>query len=379
MTASAVTELNRLKYKISIDGHEIYHDWIATLVMNWTLKNNIVSGSMTFFDQNGYNEHIPLGTFNTLKVKLEDVTKTEFEYQFTITDVYSTSSNEKHKTITVRFVDIMTYTGSQVYKSKGYIGKNAKQIAGAMIGEYMNVASKQYGQDFEDGNTYDTYILNGSMSVNRNLVELFRRQGLILYKDRTGIMAKYPHQLMANPCKADLYTVNYGNDRYLFKIDSWEYADNFVIDTSIPNEKRHWFTPFDKTLQMDCFDESGAEAEYNACGGAAGSYAAANPLTWEYTTESGNGKANYLNPKHLSYNKFMEAKMNKKLIEVFTGGHFALNVGMLIKLELVRESTEVSDKDENLSGQWLVVELTDNISTSAFYQTVKLARIHNQK
>jgi hypothetical protein len=371
MRPSDLNELDKSVTAIKLDGdYEIHYDWWANLTMNWKLDSSMVSGSIMFFDALDFAESIPLGNNNTISITLKDSQEKDFTYTFGITDVVKSPGTSGRK-VMLKFMDTMSVEGATTFISKGYKDQTTKQIVQDVYDNILTVNPEQYEQNItQDGNKYSTYVLNGNKNLSKNLNILYDLQGMLYYKTRTKVNAIYPHEIFADKPKELVYSIQSENPDYIGIIDEWDYASGFNLDAYTPDTKKVWFSPFDKQVQTVTTDLD--EANDNFTKKLAGDYTL-DDLKYNLV-DSIESQTNYVDPtRQLIKQQIMKA-VDKNVNEIFINGTFDNNVGDIVTLDIPTSTGNLDEVDEQASGLWIIVEITDHINTT-FFQTLSLQRI----
>lgn len=349
-------------FKIKIEGRDITQSQLISLTIKWSMEDMKVLGNMVFIDETSLVERIPIRGGNKVKIELEDSEGKSMSQEMDIVSVSYTRAQSQSNVVTLMLMDSTSTTALNSFKGIGWSNVNMEGIVNSLITPLAKNKTPSFGIPTEP---LKDFIIPLNMSLYKLTTWLKDNLNLFVFQTRDSLVTKSLGEIFDKSSDTEEYVYKPNNQGYRRAI--YEYSTNYgnkVEENSLQGDSKMFsFDPLNKGLKET--SQSFSNVVDNFSKGLPAIKAPSIGSKYYYMSDQIVKKAS---ESLIAKNAYKNVKL-----ELLVAGRFSVNVGDNIKVNLASLITE-KDPEPNISGDWLVSEITDIINPPDFIQRMVLTR-----
>lgn len=339
---------------------------INNLSIDYDIENPYVSGSFELETDFDLGESLDFKGETELQLQASDYYENKINEKFIIFNFACERQSFNTYKSTGKFVDIVSWEFSKIFTSKGFNNCNLKDVlTDEQVGKNALEKSPK-DLDFDETKKIDNFVISGDknlLSIQNKMKEYFN---CVFFQTHNEIKIKTWNNLFRKQIlKIKDKEVNFINPApnasdffgiLEFQSDSAKGLDISKYGTKV---KSFSYNPLNRTVKPFEYDLKQANQDLNNLG--------------EIKETSQAVKSIYvahINPEEqIKYNFQRNLMFNSKIM-FLTNGLFNINPGFTINLSF----KQFEKNSENLSGQYLITKVTDNITQGFLTQRIVATR-----
>ena len=362
---SPLTALKDLDLKLANEV-SIPINSINNLSIDYDIENPYVSGSFEFETDFDLGEMLNFKGESELQLQAKDAFENKINEKFIIFNFTCVRQSFNNYISSGKFVDIVSWEFSKIFISKGFSNCNLKDvISDEQVGKNALEKSTK-DQDFDETKKIENFVISGDknlLSIQNKMKEYFN---CVFFQTHNEIKIKtwnnlFRKQILKIKDKEIIFTNPAPNANEFFGILEFQTDSAKGLEISKYGTKVKCFSynPLERTTKPFEYDLTQANKDLNNLG-----------KIKETSQAVKNIYIAHINPKEqIKYNFQRNLMFNSKIV-FLTNGLLNINPGFTINLSF----KQYEKNSENLSGQYLITKVTDNIVQGFLTQRIVATR-----
>ena len=362
---SPLTALKDLDLKLANEV-SIPINSINNLSIDYDIENPYVSGSFEFETDFDLGEMLNFKGESELQLQAKDAFENKINEKFIIFNFTCVRQSFNNYISSGKFVDIVSWEFSKIFISKGFNNCNLKDVlSDEQVGK--NALEKSTKDlDFDDTKKIENFVISGDknlLSIQNKMKEYFN---CVFFQTHNEIKIKtwnnlFRKQILKIKDKEITFINPSPNANEFFGILEFQTDSAKGLEISKYGTKVKCFSynPLERTTKPFEYDLAQANKDLNNLGDIK-----------ETSHAVKNIYIAHINPEEqIKYNFQRNLMFNSKIV-FLTNGLLNINPGFTINLSF----KQYEKNSENLSGQYLITKVTDNIVQGFLTQRIVATR-----
>lgn len=351
-------------FKVTINGILMTESQVIEIKMKWNIENFKVVGYMAIKDMGNIVEQLPIRANDLIKLDMVDFDEIPTNEEVRIVDIGYNRNQSGEASVILYFVDPITLEAIKLYSEYSWKSADVVEIIDhpETLKPFLN-KEKDFTSDIPK---FENFVIPLNVPFNVTMHWCTKKSNVFFFQTRNKIRIKTIRELFAQPSEPKWFYYKCINNLYrrkIFELDT-KYAKMLDINVLQPPGKVASFSNETKKLEYIEENYSGSVDKLNSLGNV------------KQNIPQGKSKHYYKSRTHIrEATDFQWGKNSYKglMIEMLVPGQFVTNIGAVVYLDLVFW-TDAKQEEKNISGEWLIVEITDIIRPPDFVQRIVLAR-----
>jgi len=357
---------NQLKdFSVKIDGTKLTNGQVNSIQMRWTLDSMNVVGSMVFRDMSDMVTRLPIRGDNKIVMSMTDFDGGVSKQEFIVVDVTQTRIQSGEPAVMLKFVDPISMEAIRMYNGMSW--KKAKMSDIIDHQETLKSALSGKQTDFtSDLTEYENFVMHLGVSFNVIIHWMAKKDNVVVFQTRDNFCIKTYKDLFGGSKTGNKFIYKSPNSTYRSRIYAYETIFGKSLATNIfqPKGKVVSFDPKKKAPEEVTETNSGSQGKLSSTGNTAGSIKDTGEKLYYRSTTHNKSATEQM----WSRNSHKDLQIN-----ILVPGKFETNVGDIVELDLVSYGMSMLP-EINISGNWLITKVVDNIVPPDFVQRLTLSR-----
>jgi len=356
---------NQVKaFKITIDGSEITLPMVQSFKLKWGITDIRVTGELLFHDVQSFVEEIPIRGGNTVVITMTDYDNMIMVHTMEVVKVDYTRTQNSSYIVKLILLDKVTVSALSKSPSKSWASVKMGDILNDPAVLKTEMIDKTIDFDSSDGESKN-FIIPKDRSFYKVIIYLKENYGQLYFQTRTSYKVKSFKSLFSQSPSGDKFVYKPNNQNYrrsIYEMNS-DFGDKVKSLVYQPNLNTKDYNTDTKEEESISSDSSTVSDDIGSTGTKPADYGERDTREDSKTSNS---------KTRTEYNQQKNGYNDVKL-EILVPGKFSNNVGDIVEVDLLNFYTKI-EPEKNVSGSWLIDEITDVIQPPDFVQRLVLVR-----
>lgn len=353
-------------FNVTIGGNKITLAQVMELTILWDIRGLAVKGTIAINDYTSFTEQKAIRGGEVVVMDMEDNDGNPCKEELIVINVSHTRNVGGDYIVLLDLLDPLSVGAIQLYPEKSWESENMVNIIddSDTLGPLLDTKSKNFGAPPIN---HENFVVPLNMSFNVVIGWLMKYNNMMFFQNRDEYIMKTPADVVSDSDLGAtfLYKPNNMHNSYAVSEYTAKYGNMVQSDLLQPMTKTASFDILDKQAK---FTEEDYESQIDKIGG--------------FGSEAHNFGVGE-NPRHAyksDYhvieqvdNQYQRNGFFEEEMIIMVQGRFEHQIGQEVEIDFVSKYDETSP-DKNISGSWIISEITDIVIPPDFVQRITLSR-----